>query len=80
MIDQKGKFNTPLPSKRIREGRDGYEYIISWAAEAETGEDIVITEVDIDNLMRAKAAIYAGFQALGKTPMLFSRYMRRSTA
>ncbi len=29
-----------------------------------TGEDIVITEVDLDNLMRAKGAMYAGYQTL----------------
>ncbi len=28
------------------------------------GEDIVITEVDIDNLIRAKGAMYAGYQTL----------------
>ncbi len=63
-ITQNGKFNTGLPTKRIREGSDGYEYVLSWAPETQIGRDIVITEVDIDNLMRAKAAMYAGYQTL----------------
>ena len=41
------------------------EFVVSWAEETEIGEDIILTEVDIDNLMRAKAAIFAGFTVLG---------------
>jgi len=66
-ISQNGKFNTGLPTKRIREGTDGYEYVLAWAPETQIGQDIVITEADIDNLMRAKAAIYAGCQTLVKS-------------
>ena len=32
-----------------------------------SGEDIVISRVDVDNLLRAKAAIYAGFTVLAET-------------
>ncbi|MBE9513383.1 MAG: DUF4445 domain-containing protein [Chloroflexi bacterium] len=67
VIGQNGKFNTDLTTKRIRRGRDGYEYVLSWAHETQTGRDIVITEVDIDNLIRAKAAMYAGCQTLTKS-------------
>ncbi|MDP6448535.1 MAG: ASKHA domain-containing protein, partial [Dehalococcoidales bacterium] len=67
VIAQNGKFNTGLPTKRIREGSDGYEYVLARAPETQIGKDIVITEVDIDNLMRAKAAIYAGYQTLTKS-------------
>jgi len=66
-IGQNGKFNTNLPTKRIREGGDGYEYVLAWAPETQIGKDIVITEVDIDNLIRAKAAMYAGCQTLLKS-------------
>jgi len=67
VIGQNGKFNRDLPTKRIRQGADGYEYVLSWAPETQIGKDIVITEVDIDNLMRAKAAMYAGCQTLSKS-------------
>jgi len=53
--------------ERVREGKHGMEYVIAWAEETATGEDIVITAVDIDNLMRAKAAIYAGFSILARS-------------
>ncbi len=65
-IGQDGKFNTQLPTKRIRESIDGYEYVLAWAHETQTDHDIVITEVDIDNLIRAKAAMFAGCQTLTK--------------
>ncbi len=72
MIGQNGKFNPDLASKRIRQGADGYEYVLAWTPETQIGKDIVITEVDIDNLMRAKAAMYAGCQTLAKSVGLSS--------
>jgi len=67
VIGQNGKFNRDLPTKRVRQGSDGYEYVLARAPETQIGKDIVITEVDIDNLMRAKAAMYAGCQTLSKS-------------
>ncbi|NOQ46450.1 MAG: DUF4445 domain-containing protein [Desulfobulbaceae bacterium] len=64
VIDQQGKFKRDLDHPRIREGRDGWEYVLAWSQDSLIGEDIVITEVDLDNLMRAKGAIYAGYQTL----------------
>jgi len=58
-------LNTGSP--RIRDGDHGTEYVIAWAKEAETGDDLVINNVDIDNLLRAKAAIYAGFTVLAES-------------
>lgn len=66
-IGQDGKFNTTFSTKRIREGDDGYEYVLAWSPETQIGKDIVITEVDIDNLIRAKGAMYAGYQTLIKS-------------
>tara|TARA_B100002003_G_scaffold194298_1_gene183895 strand:- start:711 stop:2645 length:1935 start_codon:yes stop_codon:yes gene_type:complete len=66
-ISQNGKFNTDLTTSRIRQGEDGYEYVLAWAPQTQIGTDIVFTEIDIDNLVRAKAAIYAGCQTLTKS-------------
>jgi uncharacterized 2Fe-2S/4Fe-4S cluster protein (DUF4445 family) len=60
VIDRNGKFVRSLSSDRIREGRFGYEYVLAWAEDSDTGHDIVITEVDIENLIRAKGALFAG--------------------
>jgi uncharacterized 2Fe-2S/4Fe-4S cluster protein (DUF4445 family) len=64
VIDQQGKFNHTLKSERIREGRSGTEYVLVWKEESGTDHDISINEVDINNFIRAKAAIYAGIKTL----------------
>jgi uncharacterized 2Fe-2S/4Fe-4S cluster protein (DUF4445 family) len=65
VINKSGRFDFTRDTQRIRKGTHGGEYVVCWADESEIGEDIIITEVDIDNLMRAKAAIFAGFSVLG---------------
>jgi uncharacterized 2Fe-2S/4Fe-4S cluster protein (DUF4445 family) len=67
IISQNGKFNTDLPTKRLRQGEDGYEYVLVWKAQTQIGKDIVFTEVDINNLIRSKAAMYAGCQTVIKS-------------
>ena len=67
VIGQNGKYNTQLQSERIREGTDGWEYVLAWAKETQIGKDIVLTEVDIDNLIRAKAAMYAGCDTISRS-------------
>lgn len=64
VIDQKGKIREETGSKRIRKGESGLEYVLAWRVESAINKEIVITEVDLDNLIRAKAAIYAGFSTL----------------
>jgi len=67
IIGPNGKFNTELISDRIRHGADGWEYVLAWANESSTHQDIVLTEIDLDNLMRTKAAIFAGCQTLANS-------------
>jgi uncharacterized 2Fe-2S/4Fe-4S cluster protein (DUF4445 family) len=64
VIDQQGKFNRKIDHARIRPGNSGYEYVLAWEKDTLVGHDIIITEVDIDNLNRAKGAMYAGYQTL----------------
>ncbi|MCE7858713.1 MAG: DUF4445 domain-containing protein, partial [Chloroflexi bacterium CFX2] len=66
ILDKGGNVNLMAGSSRVREGAHGGEYVVAWGAVTESGEDIVITRVDIDNLLRAKAAIYAGFTVLAE--------------
>jgi len=64
LLDRAGNVNTDLGTKRVRQGEHGGEYVIAWGSESDHGKDIVITHVDIDNLLRAKAAIYAGYTVM----------------
>lgn len=67
IITPDGKFVKTLNTKRVREGENGYEYVLAWKNETQIGVDIVITEVDIDNIIRTKGAIYAGCSVLLKS-------------
>lgn len=64
VIDRKGKFNKDIGNKYLRCADDDCQYILVNGKNSATGEDIYISEVDIDNLIRAKAAIYAGIKTL----------------
>jgi uncharacterized 2Fe-2S/4Fe-4S cluster protein (DUF4445 family) len=73
IMDKAGNLQLDTPTPRVREGEHGAEYVLAWADETEmagvsgaehSNHDIVITKVDIDNLLRAKAAIYAGYTSL----------------
>ena len=60
VIDNRGKFNRDLDTPRVRETDGIFEYVLAWKDETEIGRDIALTEPDLDNLMRAKGAIYSG--------------------
>ena len=64
VLDRGGNFNMDLDTPRIRNGEHGPEYVVAWTDETEHGKDITLTKVDVENLMRAKAAIYAGYDVL----------------
>jgi len=64
VIDRRGKFKRNLKTERIREGKSGYEFVLVRQEEAGVDHDIVLNEVDIENFIRAKAAIYAGIKTL----------------
>ena len=64
ILDPNAKFSRTLNTPRIRPGRSGHEYVIAWAAESGINEDIVLTEVDLDNIARAKAAMFSGYACL----------------
>ncbi|MCI5222447.1 MAG: DUF4445 domain-containing protein, partial [Candidatus Electrothrix sp. AR4] len=59
VLNRSGKFNA-IEHPRIREGRSGWEYVLAWRDECAVDHDIVINEVDIENFIRAKGAIFAG--------------------
>ncbi|MHC1726822.1 MAG: ASKHA domain-containing protein [Syntrophobacteraceae bacterium] len=64
VIDNVGKFRRDLKSDRLREVDGVYEYILARRKKTSIDRDIVLTETDIGNLIRAKGAIYSGCQTL----------------
>jgi uncharacterized 2Fe-2S/4Fe-4S cluster protein (DUF4445 family) len=64
LLDKSGHFDLEAPTARIRV-RDGVpEYVVCRAGEGDAERDIALTESDVSSLIRAKAAIYAGFEVL----------------
>ena len=64
LIDRGGKITADLSHPRIREGEYGKEFILAFKEDIGTQIDLVINETDIENLKRAKAAIYAAASML----------------
>ena len=64
VIDNLGKFDRDLDTDRIRENDGIYEYVLAWKDETQIDRDVVLTEIDIDNLIRAKGAMYSGCMTL----------------
>lgn len=56
----RGNFDEELQTPRLRDGEDGREFVLTWASEAATREDIVITQRDVAELQMAKSAVNAG--------------------
>ncbi len=64
IIDNLGKFDRDLDTPRIREDNGVCEYVLAWKDETQIDRDVVLTEIDIENLIRAKGAIYSGCMTL----------------
>lgn len=66
IIDRAGNFQIEHPSgsQRIRITPEDKEFVLAWAHQSGGEKDIVITENDVKNLIRAKGAIYAGIRSL----------------
>jgi uncharacterized 2Fe-2S/4Fe-4S cluster protein (DUF4445 family) len=67
VINRQGKINVEFKSPRIRKTDAGFEFVIAWSTETQINKDIVLTQADIDNLIRDKAALYAGSTILLKS-------------
>jgi uncharacterized 2Fe-2S/4Fe-4S cluster protein (DUF4445 family) len=77
IIDQKGKFRHDISSARVRKRANGYEYVIAYKEETQINDDIVLTEIDIENLIRTKGAIYAGCKVLLDSVGLTFEYLEQ---
>lgn len=64
LINNRGKFNRDLDTPRVRKNNDVWEYVLAWKDETQIDRDIALTEPDLDNLIRAKGAIYSGCMTL----------------
>ena len=63
IINAKGKF--VKEGKRIvKDEYGGAGYVVAFAADSESGKDVVLNESDLDNFIRAKGAIYSAIRTM----------------
>lgn len=59
VVDASGRFSTEKHSARLREGKNGMEFVIAWASQTVIERDIIFTLMDVRALQLAKAAMYS---------------------
>jgi uncharacterized 2Fe-2S/4Fe-4S cluster protein (DUF4445 family) len=64
VVDRAGRFAAELETPRLRRTESETEFVLAWARETGHGKDVVLTGADIQNLLRAKAAVYAGIRSM----------------
>jgi len=66
IIDRAGNFQLEhhTGSDRLRLKGDDKEFVLAWAHQAGGEKDVVITENDVKNIIRAKGSVYAGIRTL----------------
>jgi uncharacterized 2Fe-2S/4Fe-4S cluster protein (DUF4445 family) len=64
IVQPNGKLRDDLGTERIRMGDSGREYVLAYGPDTQGGQDLALSEADIDNLMRAKGAMFAGYVTL----------------
>jgi len=64
IIDPGGKFHRDRKDERLRIEDNIPEYVVAFPDETETGAAVVITESDIDNLIKSKGAVFAAIKSL----------------
>jgi uncharacterized 2Fe-2S/4Fe-4S cluster protein (DUF4445 family) len=66
ILDRSGRFQVDRAAKRfrIRKDDDTAEFLLVSARESGSQRDVIISQADIENLIRTKAAIYAAADSL----------------
>lgn len=63
-LNERGRFQAGQPNVRENPARGGLEFVLVPASENGAGEDITITQADVDEIQFAKGAILAGISVL----------------
>ena len=63
-LDRSGNLSPDAGSQRVRTGEHEREIVIVDHGQSNTGDDIILRESEIENLIRSKGAVYAGIYCL----------------
>lgn len=64
VMDRAGNLVTDYPSPRMREREGEWEFVLVEGSRASGGRDLVLRQSEIDNLVRAKAAVYGAMSTM----------------
>lgn len=64
IIDIDGRFRRNSAEPRLRSSQGIMEYIVALPEETETGEAMVVSQSDLDNIIRSKGAVFAAIKSL----------------
>ncbi|MCX7597369.1 MAG: ASKHA domain-containing protein [Armatimonadetes bacterium] len=64
VLDRNGQFNEHFPTGRLRRGEYQLEFVIVPKGENGAEKDLVLTQADVEHLIRSKAAVHAGITFL----------------
>ncbi len=67
VIDRTGKIQLDKNNVRTEVGNNGNQFIVAFKEDTAIDKNIVMTDVDIQNILRTKAAVYASCNVLLKT-------------
>jgi uncharacterized 2Fe-2S/4Fe-4S cluster protein (DUF4445 family) len=59
-LGETGGWNPALEHPRLRQGDQGREFVLAWAAQTANGQDLALTAQDLAQVQLAKGAIQAG--------------------
>jgi uncharacterized 2Fe-2S/4Fe-4S cluster protein (DUF4445 family) len=62
IVDTSGKIVTETESPRIRTSGGVPEYVLAWEKDSAIKSDIVVTQLDVRELQKGKAAVFSGAQ------------------
>lgn len=78
VIDTSGRIIERTDNPRVRRGPQGLEYVLVWREEtAYRSDDIVITQQDVREIQKAKAAIQTGWRILLKKASMDVREVKK---
>jgi len=60
IIDTSGRILNDVDHPRIRKREGVSEYVVAWGEDSSTSEDIVVSQLDIRELQKGKAAMFSG--------------------
>ncbi|MEW5761716.1 MAG: ASKHA domain-containing protein [Bacillota bacterium] len=64
ILERSGNFRRDAATPRLREGDGGPEFVLAWEKETGSGNPIALSQAEVENLVRAKAAVFAGVRTM----------------